>query len=131
MKYVNFNYARRQTTPPSIRHRQLKRHSEYNFILGRYQKSISTVRQMCQFYIQIFIDYATFLKLCSGTGRLSMDCADTQCQAKVITVVSGVRRLSTAVWPEARNMEIFELILNRVKRRRRWANNGVEGVARV
>lgn len=62
---------------------------------------------------------------------LSIDCADTQCQAKVITVVSGVRRLSTAVWPQARNMEIFELILNRVKRRRRRANNGVEGVARV
>lgn len=112
---------------PSPAHRQLKRHSEYNFILGRYQKSISTVRQMCQFYIQICIDYATFLKLCSLYGL----CRHSVSSYKVITVVSGVRRLSTAVWPEARNMGIFELILNRVKRRRRRANNGAEGVARV
>lgn len=77
------------------------------------------------------------MKLCSGTGRLFIDSAkgnwasetDTQCQAKVITVVvSGVRRLSTAVRPEAQNMEIFELILNQVKRRRRANNEGKKRV---
>lgn len=78
--------------------------------------------------------------MCSGTGRLFIDSAkgnwasetDSQCQAKVITVVvSGVRRLSTAVRPEAQNMEIFELILNQVKRRRRANNEEKKGGMRL
>lgn len=92
------------------------------------QKSISTVRQMCQFYIYKSASITLFLKLlyrqCRGDWASE---TDTQCQAKVITVVSGVRRLSTVVRPEAQNMEIFEFILNQVKRRRRANNEEKKG----